>query len=252
MYLSTTTGPSLCHSPLPDKGKLFCLFVCCGTLSCYGLGAFSLPIPHGMHLMVPTQLCFFLVVCHPSRTLPPKEPEQEPRNRSFPSLHRQTMSSYVWPITSPCPVLAGYRLVRSGPYACLYSMYVQKSVCCSYVCHGWPAQSAIRFLTIFWFPFLYGLPCLGIGPFLMVGFAFLQPTLFSTTIFCHITLSFLLRSCLPQSCWASLGLPFILLSMAQYGHWFFYYITGGLLCPICFPFGVSGPFAFLGLPQLFS
>ena len=34
--------------------------------------------------------------------------------------------------------------------------------------------------------------------------------------------------------------------MAQYGHWFFYYITGGLLCPICFLLGVPGPFAFLG------
>ena len=37
--------------------------------------------------------------------------------------------------------------------------------------------------------------------------------------------------------------------MAQYGHWFFYYITGGLLCPICFLLGVPGPFAFLGLPS---
>ena len=54
VYLPTTTGLSVCHSPSPDKGKLFCLFVCCGTLSCYGLGAFSLPIPHGMNLVVPT------------------------------------------------------------------------------------------------------------------------------------------------------------------------------------------------------
>ena len=28
-------------------------------------------------------------------------------------------------MTSPCPVLAGYRLVRFEPYACLCSMYVQ-------------------------------------------------------------------------------------------------------------------------------
>ena len=55
----------------------------------------------------------------------PKEPEQEPRNRSFPSPHRQTMSFYLWPITSPCPILTGYRLVKSGPCACLSSMYVQ-------------------------------------------------------------------------------------------------------------------------------
>ena len=28
-------------------------------------------------------------------------------------------------MTSPCPVLAGYTLVRFGPYACLSPMYVQ-------------------------------------------------------------------------------------------------------------------------------
>ena len=72
---------------------------------------------------------------------------------------------------------------------------------------------------------------------------------FPAPISCHIILSFLLRSCLPQSCQASLGRPFILLPMAQYGHWFFYFIIGGLLCPICFFFsGVLGPFDFLGLP----
>ena len=35
------------------------------------------------------------------------------------------MPSYLWPMTSPCPILAGYRLVMSRPYACLSSMYVQ-------------------------------------------------------------------------------------------------------------------------------
>ena len=75
VYLLTTTGPSVCHSPSLDKRKLFCLFVCRGTLFCYGVGAFSLLIPHGMHLVVPTQFCFFWVVCHSSKTLPPKEPK---------------------------------------------------------------------------------------------------------------------------------------------------------------------------------
>ena len=28
-------------------------------------------------------------------------------------------------MTSPCPVLAGYMLVKFGPYVCLSSMYVQ-------------------------------------------------------------------------------------------------------------------------------
>ena len=125
VYLSTTTGSSVCHSSLPNKRKLFCLFVCCGTLSYYGLGAFSLPIPYDMHLMVQTQFCFFWVVCHPSRTLPLKEPEQEPQDKFFPFPHCQTIPSYLWLMTSPCPVLAGYRLMKSRPCACLSSMYVQ-------------------------------------------------------------------------------------------------------------------------------
>ena len=35
------------------------------------------------------------------------------------------MLSYLWPMTSLCPVLVGYRLVSSGPCTCLPSMYVQ-------------------------------------------------------------------------------------------------------------------------------
>ena len=127
-----------------------------------------------------------------------------------------------------------------------------KSAYCSCVCHSWPAQSAIHFLLFSSSPFLYGLPHLRAGPCLTVGFAFLQPTFFPVTISCHTTLSFLLRSCLLQSCRASLGLPFILLPMAHYDRWFFYYITDGLLCPICFLLGVLGPFAFFGLPRPFS
>ena len=84
-----------------------------------------------------------------------------------------------------------------------------KSVYCSCVCRGWPAHSAIRFWLFSSSPFLYGLPYLRVGPCLTVGFAFLQFTLFPATISCHTTLSFLLRNCLPQSCWASLGLTFI-------------------------------------------
>ena len=125
VYLPTTTGLSVCHSPSPNKRKLFYLFVCRDTFPCYGVGVFSLPIPHGMHLVIPTQFCFFWVICHPNKTLPPKEPKQEPQNRFLPSTPHQTMPSYLWLMTSPCPVLAGYRLIRSGPCACFSSMYVQ-------------------------------------------------------------------------------------------------------------------------------
>ena len=90
-----------------------------------------------------------------------------------------------------------------------------KSACCSCICRGWLAQSAIGFWLFSSSPFLYGLPHLGVGPCLMVGFTFLQPTLFPATISCHTTLSFLLWSCLPQSYWTPLGLSFILLPMAS-------------------------------------
>ena len=35
------------------------------------------------------------------------------------------MPSYLWPMTSPPPILARYRLVISGSYACFTSMYIQ-------------------------------------------------------------------------------------------------------------------------------
>ena len=35
------------------------------------------------------------------------------------------MPSYLWPMTLPPPVLAGYRLVMFRPYACFTSMYIQ-------------------------------------------------------------------------------------------------------------------------------
>ena len=164
MYLPTTTDPSVCHSLSPNKRKLFCLFVCRDTLSCYGVGAFSLPIPYGMHLVVPTQFWLFWVICHPNRTLLLKEPKQEPQNRSFPSPHHQTKSFYLWPMTSLCPILAGYRLVRFGPCTCLSSM---PWLTCTIYC---------PFLLFSGFPFLFGLPYLETGPCLTVGFTFLQPT----------------------------------------------------------------------------
>ena len=59
MYWSTITVPSVCRPPITRQGRVFCLLVCRGIFSCYGLDYFSLPIPHGMHLMVPTQLASF-------------------------------------------------------------------------------------------------------------------------------------------------------------------------------------------------
>ena len=50
---------------------------------------------------------------------------------------------------------------------------------------------------------------------------------------------------LPQSGWAFLGLSFILLLMAQQGHWFFCYITSGAPMSHLFSLGRPGPVCFL-------
>ena len=155
-------------------------------------------------------------------------------------------------MTSPCPVLARYRLVRSGSCACLFSMYVQ-NLLVAHVSAVVDLHSLPSVLDHF-LVFLSFIAC----PFL--GWALLDGGLcffFSPPFFLLLSSAIpLYHSCceavLFQSGWASLGLPFILSLMAQQDHWFLCYITSGLLCPICFPLGISSPFAFLGLPRPFS
>ena len=86
----------------------------------------SLFIPHGMHLVVPTHPYFFWVACHPSRTFPPKEHEQDPQNRFF-----------FFPTARPCPlthdpllpILAGYRLVVPGSRTCFTFFTLRSCIC---------------------------------------------------------------------------------------------------------------------------
>jgi len=66
----------LLHSPLPDKEDYFVYLLTVAFLSAT-VWVFLLPIPHSMHLVVPTHLYFFWAVCHPSKTFPPKELERE-------------------------------------------------------------------------------------------------------------------------------------------------------------------------------
>ena len=143
MYLSTTTGPTMCHSPSPDKRKLFCLFFCCGTFSYYGMGAFSLLIPHGMHLVAPAQFCPFGWYVIPARHSPQKSlgknlkigfPLFPPPNHALlPLTHDLTASCISW--------------VQAGEVwaLCMPLFHVcPKFACCSCVCCGWSAQFAIR------------------------------------------------------------------------------------------------------------
>ena len=143
VYLPTTTGPSMCHSPSPDKGKLFCLFIYRDTLSCYGLGAFSLPIPHGIHLVVPTQLCPFGWYVIPAGHFPQKSPSRNlkigfplsppPNHALLPLTHDLTVSCIGW-------VQVGEVWALRVPlfHVC------PKSVCYSCAYHGWFAQSTVR------------------------------------------------------------------------------------------------------------
>ena len=157
------------------------------------------------------------------------------------------MPSYLWPMTSLCFVLVGYRLVKSGPCTCLSSMYVQNLLTAhaSVVVglHNLPSVLDHFLVSLsFMACFIWGWALLDGG----LCFFFSPPffLLLSPTIPLH-------HSCykvvLFQPRWASLGLPFILPLMAQQGHWFLCYITSGLLCPNCFPLDVPSPFAFLGL-----
>ena len=48
---------------------------------------FFLTNSYGIHLVIPVHLSLFWVVCHFSKTFPPKEFEQEPQNKLPPSPH---------------------------------------------------------------------------------------------------------------------------------------------------------------------
>ena len=156
--------------PLPSARqiRLFCFFVCCGFL--YPLQCVhSLSIPHGKYLVVLTHPYFFWVTCHPNRIFLPKEPEQEPHNRFFPSPHCQTMLSDSWRTTSYIGwVQAGGAWVsRVLHLFCLLLMHLP-----------WSGDWFVRFAVHFWllmawvvfrFAILYDLLLLRIGPCWIMG-----------------------------------------------------------------------------------
>ena len=117
----------LCRFPLLDKEGYFVCLLAVAFLP-VTVCVLSLSISHGMHLVVPTHPYFFWVACHPSRTLPPKEPEQEPHNIFFPLGARPCS---LLPLTHdpPLPILAGYRLVVSESCACFTFL-----ACCLCIC----------------------------------------------------------------------------------------------------------------------
>ena len=111
------------------------------------------------------------VVCHPSRTLPQKEPWKEPQNSfsPLPTIKLCPFTSDPWPHCFLYWLGTGWwglGLARAS-LPCtskIYLLFMRLSWLVCTVCRP--------FLTIFWFPFPLWLALFGAGPHLMVGFAF--------------------------------------------------------------------------------
>ena len=154
-------------------------------------------------------------------------------------------------MTSLRPILARYRLVRSRPYVCLSSMYVQNLLAAH--------VSAVVGLHSLPSVFDHFLVSLSFMACLIRGWALLDGGLcffFSPPFFLLPSPAIPLHhSCckvvLLQTGRAFLGLPFILPLMAHQGHWFLCYIISGFPCPICFPLGFLRPFPNFALPWAF-
>ena len=151
-------------------------------------------------------------------------------------------------MTSLHPILAGYRLVRSEPCACLPSICVQNlSVAHSFavvwrlVCTVCRLFFDILCELLFYFPlplgaglFVTGL-YISFGPFL--DFPHFLPR--------HSVISVVMT----QSYWASLGLPFILSPNGL--TWPLVFLLMGSCVPFVFLLSILGPFAFFRLPYPF-
>ena len=154
MSLPSTTGlsvaqptPLTCAScaTLHHQAKKTILSVC--LLTFYSVGALSLPISHGKHLVVPTHPCFFWAVCHPSRTFPPKEPKQEPQNRFSP-----LPTAKPYPLTfDPWPTTSCIGWVQAGDAWALRVLcfcVCPKLARCSCICRGLEARLLILLPTL--------------------------------------------------------------------------------------------------------
>ena len=142
---------------------------------------FSLSIPHGMHLVVPTHPCFFWAVCHPNRTFPQKSLSKNPRI-GFP--FSPPPDHTLLPLTHdpPPPVLVGYRLVKSRPCVCSTSTCVQNLPAAFVVVWRLLCTFCCSFLTSYgmsysWIPHSLWLVLLTGWALFDCGLFLLQPTL---------------------------------------------------------------------------
>ena len=113
------------HPPqLQTKKRLFYLLACHGALSCHSVGIFSLDpswhAPNGSSL----NLASFRWSVIPAGCTSQKSLGRSRKIGLFPFPHHQTIPHYLWPMTPPSPILAGYRLVVPGLHACSPLTYV--------------------------------------------------------------------------------------------------------------------------------
>ena len=120
----------------PNKEDYFvCLLAVAFLYATVRVLSLSLPIPYGMHLVVPTHPCFLWVVCHPSKTFPPKSLSRNPKI-GFPlSLPLDyALLPLTYDLTTSC-----ISWVQAGDVWALCILHFHehpKSACCSRVHHG--------------------------------------------------------------------------------------------------------------------
>ena len=150
---------------------------------------FSPPIPYGMHLVAPAQLCPFGWCVIPAGHFPQKSTG---RNLKIGFPLSPPLTFDPWPHCILYWLGTGWwglGLARA------FLPYISKI--CLPLTHppwseGFPAQFAIYFLT-FLCELLFDFPLpLGARPLLLLGFTFLLTHFLIVLISCHVTLSFLL------------------------------------------------------------
>ena len=157
-------------------------------------------------------------------------------------------------MTSLRPVLAGYRLVRSGPCACLPSICVQNLPVAHLSIVVWRLTYTVCrpfFDLLYELLFDFPLP-LGVRLFCYWALHFFWPISWLPPF--PDCLNFLpyhsiISAVMTQSCWASLGLPFIL-SLSGLT-WPLVFLLIGSYILFVFLLGILSPFAFFGLPYPF-
>ena len=155
------------------------------------------------------------------------------------------MSSYLWPMTSLRPVLAGYRMVRSGSCACLPSICVQSLPTAHSSVVVWRlACTVYRSFFDLLCELLFDFPLpLGVGLFVTKLYISFGPFLDCPHFLPYHSV---ISAIMTQSCWASLGLPFILSHSSL--AWPLVFLLMGSCVPFVFLLGILGPFTSFELP----